>query len=68
MLEVVFPSIYPDLRPESLESYIEEIKKALKELKLSKIPKILCRPGRALVAESGSTVVKVNLRKNKSST
>ena len=58
-----FPSIYPDLRPESLESYIEEIKKALKNLKLSKIPKILCEPGRALVAESGSTVVKVNLRK-----
>ena len=58
-----FPSIYPDLRPESLESYIEEIKKALKNLRLSKIPKILCEPGRALVAESGSTVVKVNLRK-----
>ena len=27
------------------------------------MPKIICEPGRALVAESGSTVVKVNLRK-----
>jgi diaminopimelate decarboxylase len=29
------------------------------------MPKIICEPGRALVAESGSTVVRVNLRKNK---
>ena len=29
------------------------------------MPEILCEPGRAIVAESGSTIVKVNLRKNK---
>ena len=28
-----------------------------------KLPEIVCEPGRALVAESGSTIVKVNLRK-----
>ena len=28
------PSIYPDLKPEPLISYIEEIKKSLKNLKL----------------------------------
>ena len=27
------------------------------------MPEILCEPGRAIVAESGSTIVKVNLRK-----
>jgi ornithine decarboxylase len=27
------------------------------------MPKIICEPGRALVAESGSTIVRVNLRK-----
>ena len=27
------------------------------------MPEIICEPGRALVAESGSTVVRVNLRK-----
>ena len=58
-----FPTIYPDLVPQSLESYFEEIKNSLKKLKLEKLPKILCEPGRAIVAESGSTIVRVNLRK-----
>ena len=58
-----FPSIYPDLKPEPLISYIEEIKKSLKNLKLNKMPEVFCEPGRALVAESGSTIVKINLRK-----
>ena len=58
-----FPSIYPDLRPNSLDNYMFEIKKALKKLKLEKLPKIICEPGRAVVAESGSTIVKVILRK-----
>jgi len=58
-----FPAIYPDLVPQSLDNYFEEIKKGLSNLKLEKIPEILCEPGRALVAESGSTIVRVNLRK-----
>ena len=58
-----FPAIYPDLVPQSLDNYFEEIKKGLANLKLEKLPEILCEPGRALVAESGSTIVRVNLRK-----
>ena len=58
-----FPTIYPDLVPQSLDNYFEEIKKGLKNLKLDKLPEIICEPGRALVAESGSTIVRVNLRK-----
>jgi len=58
-----FPSIYPDLKPEPLDSYLNEIKKALKNLKLEKMPEIFCEPGRAIVAESGSTIVKVILKK-----
>ena len=58
-----FPTIYPDLIPQSIESYIDEIKNSLKMLKLEKLPEIICEPGRAIVAESGSTIVKVNLRK-----
>ena len=58
-----FPAIYPDLVPQSLDCYFEEIKKGLLNLKLEKLPEILCEPGRALVAESGSTIVRVNLRK-----
>ncbi len=58
-----FPTIYPDLIPQSLENYFYEIKNALKNLKLEKLPQIICEPGRAIVAESGSTIVRVNLRK-----
>ena len=58
-----FPAIYPDLIPQALDSYFNEIKKNLENLKLEKLPEIICEPGRALVAESGSTIVKVNLRK-----
>ena len=58
-----FPAIYPDLVPQSLDNYFEEIKKGLSSLKFEKLPEILCEPGRALVAESGSTIVRVNLRK-----
>ena len=58
-----FPTIYPDLIPPSLDGYFNEIKSALEKLKLNKMPEIICEPGRALVAESGSTIVKVNLRK-----
>ena len=58
-----FPAIYPDLKPEPLIKYIEEIKKGIKNLKLNKLPEIICEPGRSIVAESGSTIVKVVLRK-----
>ena len=58
-----FPAIYPDLVPQSLDNYFEEIKKGLKNLKLEKLPELICEPGRALVAESGSTIVRINLRK-----
>ena len=58
-----FPAIYPDLIPQSLDNYFEEIKKSLENLKLEKLPEIICEPGRAIVAESGSTIVRVNLRK-----
>tara|TARA_X000001036_G_scaffold416284_1_gene433154 strand:- start:382 stop:1560 length:1179 start_codon:yes stop_codon:yes gene_type:complete len=58
-----FPSIYPDLNPEPLDNYMDEIKKALSELKLLNQPEIICEPGRAIVAESGSTIAKVVLRK-----
>ena len=58
-----FPSVYPDLNPEPLINYINEIKKELKNLKLVNLPEIICEPGRAIVAESGSTIVKVILRK-----
>ncbi len=58
-----FPTIYPDLIPQSLDNYFNEIKKGLENLKIDNQAEIICEPGRALVAESGSTIVRVNLRK-----
>ena len=58
-----FPTIYPDLIPQSLDNYFNEIQKGLENLKIDNLPEIICEPGRALVAESGSTIVRVNLRK-----
>ncbi|MDC3114549.1 type III PLP-dependent enzyme, partial [Candidatus Pelagibacter sp.] len=58
-----FPTIYPDLVPQSLDNYMEEIKKSLDNLKLNNTPEIICEPGRALVAESGSSIVRVDLKK-----
>ena len=54
-----FPSIYPDLNPQPLENYMQmKLKKAFDHLKLESTPELLCEPGRALVAESGSSIVK----------
>ena len=58
-----FPSVYPDLNPEPLENYLNEIKNSITKLNLPITPELICEPGRAIVAESGSTIVKVNLRK-----
>jgi len=58
-----FPSVYPDLNPEPLENYLNEIKRSIANLNLPSMPELICEPGRAIVAESGSTIVKVNLRK-----
>ena len=35
-----FPAIYPDLVPQSLDNYFEEIKKSLENLKLEKFQKL----------------------------
>ena len=58
-----FPTIYPDLISQPLANYFNEINISLQNLELSKMPEIICEPGRAIVAESGSTIVKILLRK-----
>ncbi|MGI9083292.1 MAG: type III PLP-dependent enzyme, partial [Candidatus Fonsibacter lacus] len=40
-----FPSKYPDLYPQPLENYMEEIKKAVNKLNLPKQPELICEPG-----------------------
>ncbi len=58
-----FPSIYPDLAPPSLQGYMDTIRAALDENGFAGGMDVFCEPGRALVAENGSVVVKVELRK-----
>ena len=58
-----FPSIYPEMTPPPLGSYMSIIGEAISAHPLLKNCEILCEPGRALVAEAGSVVVRVELRK-----
>ncbi len=58
-----FPSIYPGLTPPPLAEYMSAIKAALSSQPMLSGCEVLCEPGRALVAEGGSVVVRVELRK-----
>jgi ornithine decarboxylase len=58
-----FPSIYPDLIPPALISYMDVIKAEIKDLGLDNGCELWCEPGRALVAESTSIIARVELRK-----
>ena len=58
-----FPTIYPDLISQPMLNYFNEIKSGLNKLMFDKMPEVICEPGRAIVAESGSTIVRVILRK-----
>ncbi len=59
-----FPSIYPTFRPPKLVNYFEEIIDSINSINLDKDCEIWCEPGRALVTESTSLLVKVELRKD----
>lgn len=58
-----FPSTYPGMTPPDLQAYFDEIFDALHALNLDKNCHIWCEPGRALVAEAGSLLVRVEGKK-----
>lgn len=60
-----FPSVYPGMIPPALEEYFVAIDEEMEAIK-NNYPhlKLLCEPGRALVAESTSIIVNVELRKD----
>jgi ornithine decarboxylase len=58
-----FPSTYPGMTPQSMQSYFDEIFDAIEQAKFQSEVKLWCEPGRALVAESGSLLVRVEARK-----
>jgi len=59
-----FPSIYPDMTPPPLADFVSTIVARFEEMPVSETCELWCEPGRALVAEAASLVVKVEMRKN----
>jgi ornithine decarboxylase len=57
-----FPAAYPGFMPPALESYMQAIKDAVKDNGFGEV-ELICEPGRAMVAEGGSLIVRVELRK-----
>jgi ornithine decarboxylase len=58
-----FPSRYPHSDPPELQSFMEEIVRAADELAVKHSCELLCEPGRALVAEAESVIVRVDARR-----
>jgi ornithine decarboxylase len=58
-----FPAIYPGMTPPPMIEYVNAIKNGFEEMFVAQNAKLWAEPGRALVAEAGSTVTRVELRK-----
>lgn len=58
-----FPSVYPGMVPPAMEQYFDAIHESVAEILDEHKCLLFAEPGRALVAESASTVVRVELRK-----
>ena len=69
MLDIVdvgggFPSLYPDMTPPPLDIYMNEIFTELERMPIGEACEIWAEPGRALVAEAASTLVRVDHRRD----
>lgn len=58
-----FPSIYPGMVPPDLSEYLAAIDRGFAEMMVHETTELWCEPGRALVAEASSLLVKVELKK-----
>jgi ornithine decarboxylase len=58
-----FPSRYPHSEPPELSAYTDEIAKVWDELNVKETCELLCEPGRALVAEAESVIIRVDARR-----
>lgn len=61
-----FPSVYPHLEPPPLQKFVDVILETFAAMPVSETCELWCEPGRALVAEGASLVVRVELRKGNS--
>lgn len=58
-----FPSVYDEHRPAPLIDFMTAIKNAVEELPIGNHCRLMCEPGRALVAEAESLIVRVVARR-----
>lgn len=58
-----FPAIYPGMSPPPMIEFVNAIKHGFEQMFVAQNAKLWAEPGRALVAEAGSTVTRVELRK-----
>ncbi len=58
-----FPAIYPGMEPPEMGAYMREIRTTFEEMFVAQNAVLWSEPGRALVAEAGSIVTRVDLRK-----
>ncbi|MET0842030.1 MAG: type III PLP-dependent enzyme, partial [Methyloceanibacter sp.] len=58
-----FPSRYPHSDPPELATFMDEVVRAADELAVKHSCELLCEPGRALVAEAESVIVRVDARR-----
>ena len=58
-----FPSRYPDSEPAPLPDFMDAILAGVETLPVKENIKLMCEPGRALVAEAESLIVRVDARR-----
>lgn len=58
-----FPAIYPGMEPPEMDAYMREIRETFEQMFVAQNAVLWAEPGRALVAEAGSIVTRVDLRK-----
>jgi ornithine decarboxylase len=58
-----FPSIYPNMQPVPLKRFIAAIEEGVNKLPVRDNVRLMCEPGRALVAEAETLIVRVEARR-----
>ena len=58
-----FPSVYPGMIPPDMAEYTASIERGFADMMVHETTELWCEPGRALVAEASSLLVKVELKK-----
>ncbi|MGH1418258.1 MAG: type III PLP-dependent enzyme [Hyphomicrobiaceae bacterium] len=61
-----FPSRYGDEEPSSMDEFMDTIDQCVDKLAVPETVRLMCEPGRALVAEAESLIVRVDARRGNS--